>query len=91
MHGIVSLLDEDHYRMVEDVWAGLEEALGVRGIFTTPFPHFSYHVADHYDVALLEPLLHPLETFVPREVAKGEHGQSRRRFREHERGGPGEP
>lgn len=60
MHGIVSLLDEDHYRMVEDVWAGLEEALGVRGIFTTPFPHFSYHVADHYDV---EPLQAALQRF----------------------------
>jgi 2'-5' RNA ligase len=57
MHGIVSLLDEDHYKMVEDVWAGLEEALGVRGVYTTPFPHFSYHVAEHYDADLLEPLL----------------------------------
>ena len=65
MHGIVSLLDEDHYRMVEDVWAGLEEALGVRGIFTTPFPHFSYHVADHYDVELLESILQQFATSIP--------------------------
>ena len=50
MHGIVSLLDEDHYRMVEDVWAGLDEALGLRGVYVTPYPHFSYHVADHYDL-----------------------------------------
>ncbi len=57
MHGIVSLLDEDHYRMVEDVWAGLEEALGVRGVYVTPYPHFSYHVADHYDLAQLEGIL----------------------------------
>lgn len=57
MHGIVSLLDEDHYRMVEDVWAGLEEALGVRGVYVTPFPHFSYHVADHYDLEQLEQIL----------------------------------
>lgn len=57
MHGIVSLLDDDHYRMVEDVWRGLEDALGLRGVYVTPFPHFSYHVADHYDVEMLEPIL----------------------------------
>lgn len=57
MHGIVSLLDEDHYRMVEDVWRGLEEALDLRGVYVTPFPHFSYHVADHYDVERLESTL----------------------------------
>ncbi|MDT8307228.1 MAG: 2'-5' RNA ligase family protein [Anaerolineae bacterium] len=57
MHGIGSLLDDDHYKMVEDIWAGLEEALDVRGVYVTPFPHFSYHVADHYDLERLEPLL----------------------------------
>ena len=57
MHGIVSLLDDDHYRMVEDVWRGLEEALDLRGVYVTPFPHFSYHVADHYDVERLESIL----------------------------------
>ena len=57
MHGIVSLLDDDHYQMVEDVWRGLEEALGFRGVYVTPYPHFSYHVADHYDVEELEPIL----------------------------------
>ena len=57
MHGIVSLLDDDHYQMVEDVWRGLDEALGLRGIYVTPFPHFSYHVADHYDVDMLESIL----------------------------------
>ena len=58
MHGIVSLLDDDHYRMVEDVWRGLERTLGLRGVYVTPFPHFSYHVADHYDVETLESILH---------------------------------
>lgn len=58
MHGIVSLLDEDHYEMVEDIWAGLASSLGVRGIYTTPFPHFSYHVAEHYDLAAMETVLH---------------------------------
>jgi len=57
MHGIVSLLDEDHYKMVEDVWAGLREAVGLRGVYVTPFPHFSYHVAEHYDIGSLHPML----------------------------------
>lgn len=57
MHGIVSLLDDDHYRMVEDVWAGLEEALGLRGVYVTPYPHLSYHVADHYDLEQVEGIL----------------------------------
>lgn len=57
MHGVGSLLDDDHYKMVEDIWTGLEETLGVRGVYVTPFPHFSYHVADHYDLEHLDRLL----------------------------------
>jgi len=62
MHGIVSLLDDDHYQMVEDVWRGLERSLGLRGVYVTPFPHFSYHVADHYDVEMLESILQEFAT-----------------------------
>lgn len=50
MHGIVSLLDDEHYALVEDIWAELEKEFGVRGLYTTPFPHFSYQVAGGYDV-----------------------------------------
>lgn len=65
MHGIVSLLDDDHYLLVEDIWSGLEDALGVRGVYVTPFPHFSYHVAEHYDVALLQPILREFASRTP--------------------------
>ncbi|MDQ3687866.1 MAG: 2'-5' RNA ligase family protein [Acidobacteriota bacterium] len=50
MHGIVSLLDDEHYALVEDIWAQLEKEFGVHGLYTTPFPHFSYQVAGGYDV-----------------------------------------
>lgn len=50
MHGIVSLLDDEHYALVEDIWAELEREFGVHGLYTTPFPHFSYQVAVGYDV-----------------------------------------
>jgi len=55
MHGVVSLLDDEHYALVEHLWDEVETELGVRGLYKTPFPHFSYHVAEQYDLDLLEP------------------------------------
>ena len=60
MHGVVSLLDDEHYALVEHLWDEVETELGVRGFYNTPFPHFSYHVADGYDVDLLESILRRL-------------------------------
>ncbi len=60
MHGVVSLLDDEHYTIVESLWDELETGLGVRGLYKTPFPHFSYHVAEQYDVDLLESVLRRL-------------------------------
>ena len=50
MDAVVSLLDEKHYKLVEDLWTDLERRFGMRGIYVTPFPHFSYQVAERYDV-----------------------------------------
>ena len=49
MYGIVSLLDSAHYQLVEALWAELDEVCSVRGVYVTPFPHFSYHVAERYE------------------------------------------
>ena len=57
MHGIVSLLDNKHYQLVEDLWAKLEREFAVRGVYITPYPHFSYQIAQDYNVAQLEPIL----------------------------------
>ncbi len=57
MNGVVSLLDDEHYQRVEALWAELAERFGLRGVYITPFPHFSYHVAAHYDTGQLEPIL----------------------------------
>jgi 2'-5' RNA ligase len=65
MHGIVSLLDEEHYRLVKEIWADLGEKLGVRGVYVTPFPHYSYHVAEHYDVEPLRELLTEIASRTP--------------------------
>jgi len=57
VHGVVSLLDDQHYRLVESLWAEIRSRLGIKGIYVTPYPHYSYHVAEHYDITLLKPLL----------------------------------
>jgi 2'-5' RNA ligase superfamily protein len=57
MHGIVSLLDNDYNRLVEELWAELEREFSVHGVYVTPYPHFSYHVAKDYDVDKIEPVL----------------------------------
>jgi hypothetical protein len=57
MEGIVSLLDDKHYHVVEDLWAELAREFGARGVYITPYPHFSYHVAAHYDFESLTPII----------------------------------
>ena len=57
MHGVVSLLDKEHYALVEHLWDELETGLAVTGLYQTPFPHFSYHVAEGYDLDLLGSIL----------------------------------
>ncbi len=57
MHGIVSLLDNDHNQLIKELWADLEREFSVRGVYITPYPHFSYHVAQDYDVDKVEPVL----------------------------------
>ena len=49
MNGVVSLLDSAHDHAVRNLWAELAERLGLAGIAITPYPHFSYHVAQAYD------------------------------------------
>jgi 2'-5' RNA ligase len=53
MHGVVSLLDAEHSGRVEALWTELDKEFGVRGIYVTPFPHFSYQVAERYEVEAL--------------------------------------
>jgi 2'-5' RNA ligase len=60
MQGIVSLLDGEARERIEQLWEELRRDFGVRGIHTKRFPHFSYHVADEYDLAQLQPALDQL-------------------------------
>jgi hypothetical protein len=57
MHGIVTLLDNEHYQLVEDLWTELKREFSVDGVYVTPYPHFSYHAAQDYDVDKIESVL----------------------------------
>jgi len=57
MHGIVSLLDSKHYQLVEELWAELKREFSAHGVYITPYPHFSYQVAQDYDVDKIEAIL----------------------------------
>ena len=61
MEAVVSLLDEEQTRAVEDIWAELERELGVRVVRErVPFPHVSYQGAERYDAARLDAALQRL-------------------------------
>jgi 2'-5' RNA ligase len=62
VNGITSLLDEKHYKLTQQIWADLDYHLGLRGIYITPFPHFTYKVAQKFDLAELEPVLAQIAT-----------------------------
>jgi 2'-5' RNA ligase len=53
MLGIVSLLDGEARDRIEQLWEELRRDFGVRGKHSNRFPHFSYHVADEYDLTQL--------------------------------------
>lgn len=49
MQGVVSLLDDQHYARVEAIWEELGQKFDVRGMYVTPYPHFSFQVAEAYE------------------------------------------
>ena len=57
MQGIVSLLDGADGERVELLWDELRRDFGVRGIHSKRFPHFSYNVAEEYDLPRVHVIL----------------------------------
>ena len=55
-YGVVSLLDEEHEERVLRLWEELEREFGL-SFRDTHLPHFSYHVAERYDLDRLEAVL----------------------------------
>ena len=54
LHAVVSLFDRKNDRIVRSIWKELERTFHLRGIYKTPYPHFSYQIASDYDLAKLE-------------------------------------
>jgi 2'-5' RNA ligase len=50
MQVVVSVLDARYYRKVEGLWDRLETCCDLSGIRLTPVPHFSWQLAESYDV-----------------------------------------
>jgi 2'-5' RNA ligase len=57
MFAIVSLLDAFATDRVHTIWDALEESCGLKGIQLTPYPHFSWQIAESYPEAELRPVL----------------------------------
>lgn len=57
MYGLVSLLDDQHTELVEKLWAEMARRFGVGNPAATFVPHFSYHVAEDYDLDKLAGIL----------------------------------
>jgi 2'-5' RNA ligase len=72
MNAIVSLLDDERDQTVRNLWTELEGDFGVTPQYVHPFTHFSFHVADDYDVDELRPALeHLLKEHGPFTVSTG--------------------
>ena len=57
LEAVVSFLDATHDARVRELWAELETRFGLRGIYSAPFPHLSYHGARNFDDEKVEVLL----------------------------------
>lgn len=65
MHGVIALLDGDHTARVEGLWRNVEASCGLKEIWQTPFPHFSWHIAEDYDLPGLSARLEELAVQIP--------------------------
>lgn len=61
-YGVVTLLDNRHEQEVRDLWRQLATRFGLKELANVPHPHFSYHVATHYDLPMLEKTLTQIST-----------------------------
>lgn len=57
MHALVSTLPEPFYTETLLLWDELEARFGVRYVRVTPIPHFTWQIADRYDLSTLVPAL----------------------------------
>ncbi len=54
---VVSVLSGYHGEQVATLWAELRREFNVTGVYETPVPHISYHVAENYEADTLDDVL----------------------------------
>lgn len=54
VYAVVALFDDVHTARVKGIWSKLSVECGLKAINTTPFPHFSFHIAQSYDLDQLD-------------------------------------
>jgi 2'-5' RNA ligase len=57
MHGVVTLLDAVHTRVVESLWVELENGFSLSSLYVPRIAHFSYQIAEGYNVQRLGAML----------------------------------
>lgn len=60
MHGVISLLDPQATRLVENIWVELENEFGLSSVYVPRIAHFSYQIAEEYNVKRLGAVLEQL-------------------------------
>lgn len=63
VYGIVTLLDAGHRAVIENLWRELERRFGIPHLYDEPIVHFSYHVAENYDLGKLKPIISQFTRF----------------------------
>lgn len=57
VHGVVTLLDTEHRAVIEALWHDLEREFNIPHLYEEPIAHFSYHVAERYDLEKLKSVI----------------------------------
>ena len=65
VQGLVAMLDESHTARVKELWGMLEVGCGLKAIYATPYPHFSFHIAERYVLEDMDAALTKLVKTIP--------------------------
>ena len=56
MHGLITQLPDPYKEKVHQLWENFQKAHHLNGVFTTPIPHFTWHVDAQYQPELIPSL-----------------------------------
>ncbi len=60
IHGLISQLPPPYYQAVHKIWSDLDCKFGVKFVWQNPIPHFSWQIAENFDLKAIVPIM---ETF----------------------------